>query len=76
MSFTGQREVNWRTELSNNLIERCIDLNDSLFGKLNVSSNLRKQTINDLNSRKGKIIGSIKNMLQTESNNSDLKKYF
>lgn len=56
----NQAKSDWRREITLDLINRCISLNDSLFSKLHISKNIAEKTIVDLNSRKSKVIETIK----------------
>ena len=61
----NQDKLDWKREITINLIEKCMSLTELLFGKLNASKNIAEKTINDLNSQKKEIIEKIRNGLKT-----------
>lgn len=60
----NQSKPEWRREITLDLINRCISLNDTLFAKLNISKNLAEKTMSDINSHKSKVIDMIRNGLK------------
>ncbi|MFA5141611.1 MAG: potassium channel family protein [Candidatus Woesearchaeota archaeon] len=59
-SSLNDTKSEWRYEALIKSIDSCITLNDKLFSVLNKSSDLRKETLNDLNSRKHNVITRIR----------------
>ncbi len=59
-------EIEWRSEITATFIDKCILINEDLFRNLNLSQNLRKETITDLNARKSKVVESIKSELKNK----------
>lgn len=63
ITILNEAKSDWRRDITLDLINRCISLNDALFAKFNSSKNLAEKNIIDLNSQKHKIIEMIKNGL-------------
>lgn len=63
INILNTTKLDWRRDILLDLINRCISINDSLFGKLNASKNLAEKTMIDLNSRKNSVVDTIKNGL-------------
>jgi len=63
MHLLDENKLDWKREVTLDLINRCISLNNTLFDKLNVSKNLAEKTAIDLNAHKNKVIEMIKNRL-------------
>lgn len=63
INILNTAKLDWRRDILLDLINRCISINDSLFGKLNASKNLAEKTMIDLNSRKNSVVDMIKNGL-------------
>lgn len=61
-----QHKIEWKREINIKLIDHCIDVNETLFSKLNSLKNLSRQTILDLNEQKNKVISAIKNELNVK----------
>ncbi len=59
----NESKLDWKREVTLDLINRCISLNNALFDKLNVSKNLAEKTAIDLNAHKNKVIEMIKSGL-------------
>ncbi|MBU0628825.1 MAG: potassium channel family protein [Nanoarchaeota archaeon] len=60
----NQSRPDWRREITINLINHCLSMNDTLFSRLNTQKNVSEKTIADLNSQKNKIIDLIKSGLE------------
>jgi hypothetical protein len=52
MALAKAKEIQWKDELNQSLLEHCINLTDKLFSELSDSKTLSKEIISDLNSRK------------------------
>jgi len=74
MHVLDRHGLEWRRELTISLINRCIDLNNSLFEKLNHSKNLPDKKISDLNAQKNKVIEMIKIALNQPKHKSVQKR--
>ena len=60
ITILNQTKLEWKRDVTLNLIERSISLNDALFARLNSSKNLPDKIINDLTAQKNTVISSIK----------------
>lgn len=60
ITILNQAKSEWRRDITLDLINRCISINDLLFGKLNSSKNVSEKTIIDLNSQKNKVVEMIR----------------
>lgn len=65
LSIMNQNKIEWKTELTTDLINRCLGITESLFNELDPSA-IRKGIINDLNSRKNKVIAMIKSSIDNK----------
>ena len=54
-----QSKLDWKRDITISLIERCVDINETLFAKLD-SKDIPAKIVSDLNSQKNKVIESIK----------------
>ncbi len=66
ITLLNQSRPDWRRELTLNLVNKCIEINESLFEKLRGSKVLPEKTISDLSSQKSKVIDSIKSGLEPQ----------
>lgn len=60
----NQHKLEWKSNLTLDLIRRCISLNDALFAKLDSSKYLTDKLITDLNAQKNKLVALIKNGIE------------
>lgn len=60
----NQHKLEWKSNLTLDLIRRCISLNDTLFAKLDSSKYLTDKLITDLNAQKNKLVALIKNGIE------------
>lgn len=60
ISILNQSNLEWRRDLTLDLINRCMSLNDVLFSKLNTMKNISEKTISDINLRKSEVCKVIK----------------
>ena len=60
-----KHELDWRTDMTLNLINYCIQLNKKLFLRIKYSRILSKKMFMNLNSEKNNIIGQLKAQLET-----------
>ncbi len=67
ITHLNQSKLDWKRDITLNLINKCISLNETLFIRLSSSKNLTDKGISDLNSQKNKVIEMIKNGLTTSS---------
>lgn len=67
MTVMNQYKSEWKTEVNLLVLNKCLLVNESLFSQMSSSKGLlTKETINELNERKNKIIALIKNELGTK----------
>ena len=59
----NSKKLQWKTDVFNDLINKCIMINESLFNKLNSSKNVMKESIEDFNIRKNDIMNRMKEQL-------------
>ena len=59
MNIMEQSKLDWKRDITISLIERCVDINETLFAKLD-SKDIPAKIVSDLNSQKNKVIESIK----------------
>lgn len=74
MHMLDRHGMEWRRDVTISLINRCIELNNSLFEKLNHSKNLPDKKISDLNAQKSKVIDMIKIALNQPKSRSIQKR--
>lgn len=67
IAILNQAKSEWRRDITLDLINRCISINDALFSKLNSSKNVSEKTITDLNSQKSKVVEMIRGGLSPVS---------
>lgn len=63
----NQANIDWKREIHLDLINRCINLSDFLFKKLNDMKNISEKAITELQSQREKAIDSIKSGLTLPS---------
>lgn len=64
LRILNENKIEWRRKITLNLINDCIDVNDTLFLKLSSSKILSEKNIQDLKVQKTKVIDSIKKRLK------------
>lgn len=65
-----KHNLEWKRDINLKFIEQCLVANDKLFEKLNLSKDLMKQTVNDLNEHKNEITKLVKDQLINEQLNA------
>ncbi len=65
-----KHDLEWKRDINLKFIEQCLVANDKLFEKLNLSKDLMKQTVNDLNEHKNEITKLVKDQLINEQLNA------
>lgn len=66
-------KIEWKRELTITFINRCIEINEILFEKLNSSKGLMEKTLADLNTRKKEAIIAIKKETSPEEKKEEQK---
>ena len=64
ISILNQNNLEWKRDVTIQLIERCIAIDQALFEKLNSSKKLAEKNRIDLNIQNEKVIGPLKNEIQ------------
>jgi hypothetical protein len=72
ISLLNQHGIDWKTEINVNFVNQCIILNENLFSKLNLSTELMRQVLLDLNVRKNMIITKIKDDMAKKQHVADV----
>ena len=60
INILNQAKLEWKRDITLNLLNRAISLNDELFARLNSLKNLQDKVIADLTSQKNKLIEATK----------------
>ena len=60
INILNQAKLEWKRDITLNLLNRAISLNDELFARLNSLKNLPDKVIADLTSQKNKLIEATK----------------
>jgi formyltetrahydrofolate synthetase len=58
-------KMDWRRDITIDLIRRCLDINERLFEKLKIM-HLNEKTVKDINTHKDKVIGLISLEIEPE----------
>ncbi|MBU0536006.1 MAG: potassium channel family protein, partial [Nanoarchaeota archaeon] len=59
ISFMNNRKLEWKREVTANLITKCITITDKIFEKIASSKSVPEKTMSDIKVRKSKIIESL-----------------
>lgn len=59
----NHNKFEWKRDITINLINACIKINESLFNRLNISNILHQKTLADLNIQKNKLMDTLKSNL-------------
>ena len=63
MNILKHHKISWKRDVTNDIISRCININEKLFEQLNASKTIPDKLLMDINSQKRKIISTIKDSL-------------
>ncbi|MBI4919326.1 two pore domain potassium channel family protein [archaeon] len=70
LSSMSEGKLEWRSDINVNFISDCLRVNEDLFVRLNTSTIILKQTLQDLNSRRSEIVSKIKEEIIGKSKES------